>query len=127
MIMPGYNSRFTPPAPVIDVVIQNPFLAGYSASEPAVLDTAADITAIPESVARALCLEAAPTIAVSGLDDVSIQHVAYIVNLQVVELTFERMLVIEWGGAEILLGRDVLNEFIVTLDGKMRQFEIRDP
>ncbi|MCI0474856.1 MAG: hypothetical protein L0Y55_01285 [Anaerolineales bacterium] len=55
------------------------------------------------------------------------QHPAYIVNLQVADLKIERIAVIEWAGDEILLRRDVLNEFEIKLDGKARQFEIRDP
>ena len=125
--MSEYDNRQDPPAAIIDVSIENPFLSGVSITKPALLDTAADITAIPEAVVKPLGLQVAHTTTASGLDHVSIVRRSYIVNLRVAGTTFERISAIEWPGPEILLGRDVLNAFEIKLDGKNRRFEMHDP
>ena len=125
--MQKYNTHYHPPAPTLDVTIVNPERADRRIVKTAFLDTAADITAIPASAVRPLRLEVARVIATHGINDGAAEHPAYIVTLQVADLTLERIAVIEWSEDEVLLGRDVLNEFEIHLDGKMHQFEIRDP
>ena len=51
----------------------------------------------------------------------------YIVDLEFAETHLERKSVIAWDGDLVILGRDVLDKFIFTYDGKARQFEIHDP
>ena len=125
--MPSYNPQFTPPAATLDVTVRNPFLPDRATEKIAMLDTAADITAIPQPLVRSLDLRSARTTAVSGVDSISTPYRTYIVTLEFADTTIERIAVIEWAGNEILLGRDVLNEFEIRPDGKTRQFEIRDP
>jgi hypothetical protein len=125
--MSSHNPQFTPPAATLDVTVRNPFLPDRATDKIAMLDTAADIDAIRQSLVRSLDLRSARTTAVSGVDSVSTPYRTYIVSLEFAETTIERIAVIEWAGNEILLGRDVLNEFEIRLDGKTRQFEIRDP
>ena len=125
--MPSYDTRFAPPAPLLDVQIVNPHQPAQFTFHPALLDTAADITAIPRAVAHELYLQSIRTISVAGVDGLFVHHPSYIVTLVVADTTFDRMQAIEWLGEEVLLGRDVLNEFEIKLDGKIWQFEIRDP
>jgi hypothetical protein len=69
--MPSYDPQFTPPAAALDVTVRNPFLPDRATEKIAMLDPAADITAIPQPLVRSLDLRSARTTAVSGVDTIS--------------------------------------------------------
>lgn len=48
-----------------------------------------------------------------------------VATITLVGNTIDKFYVIEWAGDFVVLGRDVLNEFYIILDGQMKQFEIR--
>ncbi len=125
--MPHYSPRLDPPAPILEIQVENPFQKELRRTASAVLDIGSDITAIPQFLLRALKLKDSSKVSMTGIDGMTLQHNAYLVNLTVEGFPFERLEVIDWRGDEVLLGRDVLNEFEITLDGKNRQFEMRDP
>ncbi len=125
--MPPYSSRFYPPAPLVDVTVENPHTPDRRVTLQAIIDTGADITAIPESVVSQLLLQVSERIKVAGLDGKQSTLPTFIVNIRMTDLTIERVEVIGWPSEEIVLGRDLLSNFEIFLDGKNRQFEIRDP
>ena len=122
-----YNSRFFPSAPVIDVVIENPVFPNKRLPIQGIIDTGADITAIPVSVVRRLGIQVSRRMSVAGLNGKTETIPTYIANLRVADLSFERIQIIEWPGTEVVLGREILNNFELFLDGKNRRFEIKDP
>lgn len=120
-----YNKRFIPPAPVINVVCVNPHLDRAQSEVSALLDTGADITALPRSLIIDLGLEVKRAIEVAGLENERVEVAIYEMNVEIAENRMERLEVIEWEGDFVVLGRDVLNEFYIILDGQMKQFEMR--
>ncbi len=63
-----YDRTISPPAPFLDILLHSPTDAALEISVPAKLDTAADITAIPEIALESLKLQAGDEIPVSGYD-----------------------------------------------------------
>jgi predicted aspartyl protease len=120
-----YNKRLSPPAPFLTITIVNPYQLEKRVELPALLDTGSDVTALPIRIVTELGLEVQRTIAVSGMDDEPIPTPVYVTNLEVEGNRMERVDVVEWEDNFVVLGRDILNEFYIILDGQMKQFEIR--
>lgn len=109
-----YNLDYQPPAPVIEVVVQS----RQAVTITALLDTGADASIFPIDILRksgAPYLETRQMRSVTG-------HVQ-VVNLYLVEIqiNIQRIAgiraVAAKPGTEAIIGRDVLNQFIITLDG----------
>lgn len=114
--MPRYESRlFQPPAPVVEGIVRGP--TGQQAEVLLLLDSGADVTVLPRICAHA----AGARIRQSGVPlrfydgSVATFDVAAL-NLDLLRYRFPGTYVIadaEYG----LLGRDILNLLVVTLDG----------
>jgi predicted aspartyl protease len=122
----NYNQQVSPPAPFIQLSVSRPDMdVGASASVPAQIDTAADFTVIPESLVEMLHLVQLDQIAVEGFGGHLSVVPTYLVKLSIHDFSpvFVRVLV---GRNEpfVLLGRDVLNQFRLILDGPKAVFEI---
>ena len=125
--MPNYDTSFDPPCPVVNVSVRAHSTGGPSRVLPGKLDTGADITVIPPLLATELQLPPAGTARLTGYDGTQIERPMYAVDLGIGEDRVEAVLVVAAPRSNILLGRDVLNHLIITLDGKNQQFEMRDP
>lgn len=66
----NYEQNIHPPAPLIDVVVYHPEDLARTARIRAKIDTAADISAIPTTLADQLRLPVAKRLMVKGYDDV---------------------------------------------------------
>ena len=125
--MSPLSTAFQPPAAVVSVTLQNPSEPRLKLQLEGVLDTGSDVTAVPVPIVRRLKLRKRTRIPVGGLDGYQLERDSYLVNLEFGNKRMERRVVITWLGDFLVLGRDVLNEFTLLIDGKMRQFELRDP
>lgn len=118
-----YSPSFDPPAPALDVEVVHP----YTSVRHIILakfDTAADQTLIPEQVAAALNLDIAGMSVAQPLDSVARIYVVYRVDLIIAGRQFIDLEAAAAPIDYILLGRDVLNELVITLDGPQRTFTI---
>jgi predicted aspartyl protease len=117
----AYDAARHPPAPVL------PARVGRPGQDPAVLlvflvDTGADITVVPDAVARELRLPAVSQIAVRGIAGAIRSARVYAAE---VEAGGGRSLVEVVGmGEEALIGRDLLNRWTVTLHGPRRVMDV---
>jgi predicted aspartyl protease len=94
---------------------------------PGKLDTGADITLIPLSLVEKLQLVPETPVVMAGYDGTETERTAYFVDLEIEGYKLEAIEVVAVPRSHILLGRDVLNRFIITLNGKDLTFEMVDP
>ena len=125
MVSYGYNSQYRPPAPLVHVNLRSPEVTGESLELPALLDTAADRSVVPEEVVEELGLVKLDEILVAGVGGSLHTVPTYLVQLQVRQQpTLAVEVAAVQGEGLILLGRDVLNRFRVLLDGPELKLKI---
>lgn len=122
-----YDRRYWPPAPVVDISID-----GYSPGvQPvmmrALIDSGADGTMIPLSVLEKVEADYTDSVRMSGVTGNSEQKDRYRVRIQIGDLVVKGIdaVAIDFED-EVLLGRDVLNQLVVTLDGLAAETKISD-
>ncbi len=124
--MPRYNTQVAPPAAFVQVRITNPS-TGASYPLPAKLDTGASVSVIPDEVVEALSLPPRGEARFYAFDGRSSVRQTYYIGVELEEHHISLLEVTSSARQDMLLGRDVLNRFIVTLNGKDLTFEIEDP
>jgi predicted aspartyl protease len=109
-----YAADHEPPCPVLTLrVAAPPGSAGIGLV--AVVDTGADMTLIPESVARLLGLPVISQIRVAGVTGIAEGADVF---AAAIELADKKLLVeVVALGEESIVGRDLLNRFVLRLDG----------
>jgi predicted aspartyl protease len=125
--MPRYDTRVQPPAPFVDVLILHPSDHEQTRHIQGKLDSGADISVIPKELADELRLIPAREIQTRGYDGTVRDIQSYFVALEVEGYPIQLVEVVASHRADVLLGRDVLNHFRITLDGKTLAFEMTDP
>jgi gag-polyprotein putative aspartyl protease len=122
-----YNQQVQPPAPFIYVMIHHP--VGHSATErlPALLDSGADITAVPADVANQLALTKFSDVILAGYMGPTMLVESYVVNLTLHDFDVAAVEVVLTDSPYVILGCDVLNQFHITLDGPHLRLEIQLP
>ena len=124
--MPPYNTETVPPAAFVQVQVTNP-TTGDSHQLPAKLDTGASVSVIPDEVVETLSLPPRGEARFYAFDgSSSVRHIFYI-DLEMEGYHMSRLEVTSSRRRDALLGRDVLNQFIITFNGKDLTFEITDP
>ncbi|MBI2122972.1 MAG: aspartyl protease family protein [Armatimonadetes bacterium] len=116
-----YDARLDPPAPILSLRIHR------TEDAPAIfltalVDTGADLTVIPESLARQLAVLPVGHVRIRGVGGMAARVPMYSVEIEVAGLS--RMLRVVGVGDEALVGRDLLNQFTLTLRGPQRVAEI---
>lgn len=120
----NYNQQMSPPAPFVHVTVTHPQTGTSRVDLPAQIDTAADLTVLPADVVSQLQLVPLDQLAIQGFGGQVSLVPTYVVEIAVRGL--RPLLVKTLGGTEpfLLLGRDVLNEFRLELDGPQRVLTI---
>lgn len=121
-----YDKSHYPPAPVVSIQILNP-ATGQSATLKGLIDSGAAISVVPLATARQIGLKPVDQALIRGLEAIptevpvfnSIWVVQGFVLLGVEFVAVER--------ESVLLGRDVLQHFILTLNGKEGKFDLVVP
>ncbi len=115
-----YDERYEPPMPVVGALIGAPG-SPPQVAVPALLDSGADRTVVPAELARVLDLPVVGTIRVetvaggrmARLHALSVLIEGLVVDVQAVA-----------AADELLVGRDLLRRFVVTLDGPAGELTI---
>jgi len=123
--VPAFDRDFTPPAPVADVVVTHPVSSVNSGGLRGKLDTGADLTVIPESLVPQLALGARAHVWARGYDGTFSQRPVYYVRLSLEGHELPAVRCIATDRRNVLVGRNVLNRFVITLDGRNLRFEVR--
>jgi len=121
----SYVQQLQPPAPFIQIRLQNPVTGDELHDVPAQLDTAADRTLIPETLVQTLALPQLGTLLIGGVGGVQQAMATYPLLLAVHSLPPQTIEVVASPGESwVLLGRDVLNSYRALLDGPQLAVEI---
>ncbi len=120
--MNTYNTNFDPPALCVDVTLANTLNRRKRRSFQAILDTGADITAIPRDQVAFLGLYAIDQLQLETVEGTTSVLFTYAVRFTLGELVIPRLEVILTGLEMVIVGRDVLNQLYLRLDGPKEQF-----
>ncbi len=115
--------RFDPPAPVVTVVVRNPMARENQADVLMLVDTGADITVIPRNILAQLgvILQADETFETIGFGGEVREADAVRLEITVLGRVFRGLFLTtdtDWG----FVGRNVLNRFVVILNGSAQQW-----
>lgn len=125
--MPSYDRSFNPPAPVAEVIILHPVIPARRSILPGKLDTGADLTVIPQQLVTQLRLTPKGRVWTRGYDGAYSQRPIFYVRMQIEGFVLTSVRCIAIDRRDVLLGRNVLNRFLLILDGKKLFFELKDP
>lgn len=123
MVRYRYNQQVTPPAPFVYIDCQRPLDAITHLTLPALLDTGADISTLPPDAIRTLNLVQLDEMPVASYRGEAVA--TYLVRMHIASWTIEAVEVIVGGETFAILGRDVLNQFHIVLDGPQAVLEMR--
>jgi predicted aspartyl protease len=120
-----YNNQVSPPAPFAYASLGAPVEGARSLEYPVQLDTAADMTVVPWRVVEGLQLDPLGEFEALGLGGHVMTLPTFLVRIQLRGLPPQVVEVLASPDEPyVLLGRDVLNHFRVTLDGPNLVLEI---
>jgi predicted aspartyl protease len=123
-----YNdSLLQPPGPVVSIRVSPTKRSEPFRDRLAEIDTGADISVIPDSLAADLQLKAKGPVIMLSYDKDPVERSTYLVDLEILGYKLRSVRVARAPRDTILLGRDVLKHFVITLDGKAQTFEMADP
>jgi hypothetical protein len=114
----SYNQQVVPPAPFVHVTVRCSETGKESSDLPAQLDTAADRTAIPGELADELGLVPLDELPVGGFGGQVLLVPTFLIQLSIRHLAPLSLEVLAHPEEPyVLLGRDVLNQYRILLDG----------
>jgi predicted aspartyl protease len=123
-----YNHQVSPPAPFVHVAMYRIDGGGTPVTVPALIDSGADRTVIPIILAEELALPRSGMIEVAGLNQAATMMAVYVIRIGIGDLTPVVADVIGAASEQyVLLGRDILNGYRVTLDGPGLICTIEEP
>ena len=124
----SYDATYQPSFPALAITVTEPFSARTIGPFQALLDTGSDITVVPARLLSDFFLQEFRLAIIQGYGAESARVPTYLLDVNINGHTVEFVEVIRdhSDGAELLLGRNVLNELILMLDGPASQVEVRE-
>ena len=119
----SYSPDFEPPAPCLDLIVAHPENHSLLQTVFAQVDTGADISVIPRDLVAGLNLPRAGEITIEGYEQIRSQATVYFARLSIGRFSFRRVPLIALERETGLIGRDLLNLLVTTLDGPNLQFD----
>lgn len=121
-----YDPAYAPPAPFLPIAVDGYDPAKAPAILPAFVDTGADGTLLPEDILHTVGAEYVDTVRMADVAG-GIQRLdRYTVRVQIDgEIVHAVSAVATAAGSEALIGRDVLNHLVVTLNGPAGVVELQ--
>jgi predicted aspartyl protease len=116
-----YDKNYSPPAPVIEFIISS--LEGKESRCKGLIDTGVSMTCIPKKVIEVLGLPSVSSTTIKDFEGHTSDVAIYLANILLLNFNIKtKVLPID---SEIgLIGRDILNQMAITLDGKNLVLEI---
>ena len=122
----AYDRAFDPPAPIVAVRVRAPG-ADDGVSVNGKLDTGADLCAVPSHVIEELDLPPGRVVRAAGFAGDLHEVVVYRLDLEIGDLAFSAVEALATRRAYVIVGRSVLRELVLRLDGPKAQLELRRP
>jgi len=117
------NQHYNPPAPVLSITMHTPGDNMKQVTTDALVDTGADMTCLPRAIINALGAECASTYNVVGINGVSIGPAnTYFLEFEIA--TTKKLVEVIAVGDKPILGRNLINEFILELHGPTQELSI---
>ena len=115
--MYNYSRDSIPPAPVIPIEISKPSTPDDKLPKLALIDSGADMSALPPSLIDELGLTPIREVIIQGSTGIGIRPI-YVVNILFHGTSFRYLSVMGMPDEDlIVIGRDILNSFHICLDG----------
>ena len=124
MIVP-YDDSFSPPAPVIVVAVIHP-ASGETESIRFMLDSGAYMTVVPDRTIRRLGLQRVGVTNVTGFGSAARAWIYATLLQEPTRATPQMCRVLSWDRPYGLVGRDLLSDWRVVLDGPRRQLTLEE-
>ena len=120
-----YDNSYNPSMPVIPVTLVS-VDDDQTASEPieAIVDSGADGTVIPIAYLKTIQAPMVRKARLRGITGVGIWADIYLVSMRIGPLKLSGIRVIASPGAEAILGRNVLNQLVLGLNGPAESVEL---
>jgi len=119
-----YNTSYDPAAPVVPVKISAPG-QGIQEEVMGFIDSGADATMIPDTLLRKIKARFVEHRNLRGVTGHRISVKRYLVTIHLGnEVVYGVRAVATSSGTELILGRDVLNQLVITLNGLAQVVEI---
>lgn len=115
-----YDTSYRPPAPVLPVGVSGD--GADTVMVPMLLDTGADVSLLPTDTVRRLRLPRVDTLVVSGFGGLKLEAAVHAATLRLGGTQLVARVV---ASDEALLGRDVLEQFELELDGPRGRLTLR--
>lgn len=113
-----YSRSYDPVAPVIDIEIDGYQPSLNRVAQTALVDSGADATMIPSNILRQIGADFLETRRIRGVTGISQRVRIYVVAIHIGSQIIHGIRAIEMpSGEETILGRGVLNQLKITLDG----------
>jgi len=119
-----YDLAYFPPAPVLDVTIQSPHDPNLSTTVRTMIDAGSDITVVPDWLPTHLDLRPLREALIVGYDGSPRRVPVYRAHISIGQLRFRNVRIIATTTTECLLGRNVLNQLDIRLNGPQLVLEI---
>lgn len=117
------HNHYNPPAPVVRVTVRIPSDNTGQVTTNALVDTGADVTCVPEALVMAVGGEPAGTRDVGSINQVHIGSFnAYFLEFEIAST--RKLVEVIAIGDQVILGRNLINEFVLQLDGPARKLSI---
>ncbi len=120
-----YSNAYRPPAPALDVEIAHPGVSETPVTVIAKIDTGADITTIPEKILLQLQVPPCREVLAISYNGEEARQRTYLVHLTVAGTVYAYQEVMATSGDQFLMGRDILNRWVVTLDGPNGRLDVK--
>lgn len=121
-----YETSEQPPAPYLDLEIKPSLQTTNFLAHRAKIDSGASITVIPSSLVNRWKLAPSGIVTLRSYNGQISTRPTYLLDLAIGRKRFARVEVTISPRANVLLGRDVLNQLRITLDGPRQITEIHN-
>lgn len=118
-----YDDAFSPPAPVLGLRVSSPLVPSPTVVR-GLVDSGADMTALPGPVVVSLKLGQVDLVLASGFEGRLVERPAYAALVALEDAEPQIIRVISWDEDYALVGRDIINHWRVILDGPKGTLEV---